>query len=281
MTAEASRKAQHLKSITIVSGSRENAARYIFAHLRSRDRILCPEQELSVYDSFGTQGYSAGEDAASLRSALDTALRILESPNFPRLFLRSVASCRIAREVSGQLQTDVAVHIVDADTFPPVIGITGSFGAGKTGLLNRLEERGFRIFRSEEIYQKLLHSNSAMIDKFYEVEPAMFDDEVCDWTRLNMESLRLILRRDPLLRDFLTNVIHAHVRQEIVAQLMALHTPAVIESPALFESKLAKICSVAVEVAVRREEARFRERCDYILTSDTDLDAFATNVLHF
>lgn len=281
MTEEQVRKTRHLKTITIVSGSRENAARYIHAHLQDRDRILCPEQEFSLYDKFGTVTYSAEENVQSFHDALQTAQEILESPNVLQLYVRSAAGCEFSREVLAQLDTDLICHIADADTFPAVIGITGSPDSVRVSLSEILKERGFLVFRYAEIYQTLLHSNNSMIEKFYEVAPEIFDDYECDWTRLNHDCMNLLMRRDPLLRSFLTNVIHAHVQSEIVEQLMSAGTPAVIDSPTLIGSRLAKLCSVTVEVSPRQEDAQFRDRCDYVLTSDTDLDAFATKCLAF
>ena len=280
MTEEQLRMARHLKSITIISGARENIARYIHAHLQDLDQILRPEGAADLYASRSAVNYAGEATADALFQALQTALKILESPNYFRIFIHSRTDCKVSREVLAQLETDIACHIADADSFPSLIGITGSSASGRTALMNRLQEQGFRTFDCEEIYQTLLHSNSAMIEKFYEVEPAMFADYECDWAKLDLDCLHRIIRYDPPIGRFLTKVIHFNVRMEIVKLLASGSGPAAIEGSAFYMSKLDKICSITAAVT-DRDDDRSLQQFDHILTDDASMDAFATKCLAF
>lgn len=276
MTANNSCETASTGSLIVVTGSRENAARYIHALLSARDWIVCFGDELSLYGGCQTTAFDGAQDANLCSKALAYALGVLESPNYLRVFLR-LPENYILRD----LPETISLRMADADAFPPVIGITGKECLQKGTLLATLHARGFRILHSEEILQDLLHRNSPLIEKFYEVDPGLFDDGKCRWEKLNQDKLRMLMNHDPMLRAFLTGAIHAHIRHEIADRIMSGTIPAVIDSPTLFEGKLAQLCSMTATVDPQRERTAFREQCDYVLVKDADFDAFATKCIDF
>jgi len=183
-----------------------------------------------------------------------------------------------------------------------IIGITGGTGCGKTTLLNLIAEQGGLILDCDAIYHDLLRSDRQMRSAI----DARFPGVVEDGT-LNRKKLGAIVFSDENALLDLNRITHAAVKQEVLRQLETGPQLAAIDAIGLFEGGLSELCDITVAVtapeesrirrlmqrdqipedyAVRRiraqhEEAWFRERCDYVLENDGELDAFRVKCLAF
>ena len=101
--------------VIIVSGSREQAARYIHAHFTSGDRVLCFTEELSLYADCAPLAYGQEADASTLSAGLFAALRQLDDPGISRVFARCPVGGGIAYAVQNRLKKAAAFQIVDAE----------------------------------------------------------------------------------------------------------------------------------------------------------------------
>ncbi len=101
--------------ILIVSGSRQKAAAYIRAHYAPGDRVLCFEEELSLYEACDPLAYGREADVASLSAGLFAALRELDDPKIRRVFARCPVGGGVAYAVQNRLKKAAAFHIVDAE----------------------------------------------------------------------------------------------------------------------------------------------------------------------
>lgn len=101
--------------VTIVSGSREAAARYIRAHFESGDRVLCFEEELPLYAGCSPLPYGKEADPATLSAGLFAALRILDDPEVHAVYARCPVGEGVAYAVQNRLKKAAAFHIVDAE----------------------------------------------------------------------------------------------------------------------------------------------------------------------
>lgn len=101
--------------VTIVSGSREAAARYIRAHFESGDRVLCFEEELPLYAGCSPLPYGKEADPATLSAGLFAALRILDDPEVHTVYARCPVGEGVAYAVQNRLKKAAAFHIVDAE----------------------------------------------------------------------------------------------------------------------------------------------------------------------
>ena len=183
-----------------------------------------------------------------------------------------------------------------------IIGITGGTGCGKTTLLNLIAARGGLILDCDAIYHELLISDKAMLEAIENRFPGVVENGA-----LNRKKLGAIVFADENALLDLNRITHAAVKSEVLRRLEDAPVLAAIDAIGLFEGNLAPLCDVTVAVTAP-EEARvkrlmlrdgisedyarsriraqhredwFRERCDYVLSNNGTLDAFATNCLAF
>ena len=183
-----------------------------------------------------------------------------------------------------------------------IIGITGGTGCGKTTLLNLIAARGGLILDCDAIYHELLISDKAMLEAIENRFPGVVESGA-----LNRKKLGAIVFADENALLDLNRITHAAVKTEVLRRLEDAPALAAIDAIGLFEGNLAPLCDVTVAVTAP-EEARvkrlmlrdgisedyarsriraqhredwFRERCDYVLSNNGTLDAFATNCLAF
>ena len=183
-----------------------------------------------------------------------------------------------------------------------IIGITGGTGCGKTTLLNAVRDQGGLVLDCDAIYHELLVSDTEMLAAIGKRFPGVVEAGV-----LNRKKLGAIVFADENALLELNKITHAAVKKEVLQQLACRPTLAAIDAIALFESGLGELCDMTVAVvapvearvarlmrrdgiseayarsriAAQHDEGWFRQRCDYILENNGNLDAFATNCLAF
>ena len=183
-----------------------------------------------------------------------------------------------------------------------IIGITGGTGCGKTTLLNLIAEQGGLILDCDAIYHELLISDKAMLDAIAQRFPGVVENGA-----LNRKKLGSIVFADENALQDLNRITHSAVKADVLRRLDTAPKLAAIDAIGLFEGGLAELCDVTVAVTAPEEmrvqrlmlrdniseeyarsriraqhsEAWFRERCDYVLSNNGTLDAFATNCLAF
>ena len=101
--------------VVIVSGSREKAAAYIRSHYTQGDRVLCFDEELSLYEGCAPLSYGQEADVSTLSAGLFSALRQLDDPSVHRVYARCPVGGGIAYAVQNRLKKAAAFHIVDAE----------------------------------------------------------------------------------------------------------------------------------------------------------------------
>lgn len=101
--------------VVIVGGSREKAAAYIHAHFEPGDRVLCFEEELSLYEGCNPLSYGQEADVNTLSAGLFSALRELDDPSIHQVYARCPVGGGVAYAVQNRLKKAAAFHIVDAE----------------------------------------------------------------------------------------------------------------------------------------------------------------------
>ena len=104
--------------VIIVSGSREKAADYIHRHYKAGDRVLCFDEELSLYNGCDPLSYGCEADVATLSAGLFAALRQLDDPAIGTVYARCPVGGGVAYAVQNRLKKAAAFHIVDAEVEP-------------------------------------------------------------------------------------------------------------------------------------------------------------------
>lgn len=101
--------------VVIVAGEREVAARYIRAHMRKEDRVLCFEEELPLYAGCNPLSYGREDDPDSLGAGLFAALRILDDPHIHQVYARCPKGEGVAFAVQNRLKKAAAFRIIDPE----------------------------------------------------------------------------------------------------------------------------------------------------------------------
>lgn len=101
--------------VLIVAGSTQAAANYISNHYAPGDRVLCFEEELSLYDGFDPLSYGSENDPDSLAAGLFAALRELDDPKVKRVYARCPVGGGVAYAVQNRLKKAAAFQIIEPE----------------------------------------------------------------------------------------------------------------------------------------------------------------------
>ncbi len=101
--------------VVIVSGSREKAAAYIHRHITPNDRVLCFEEELSLYADCNPLSYGREDCIETLSAGLFAALRELDDPTVSKVYARCPEGGGVAYAVQNRLKKAAAFQIADAE----------------------------------------------------------------------------------------------------------------------------------------------------------------------
>lgn len=183
-----------------------------------------------------------------------------------------------------------------------IIGITGGTGCGKTTLLDVIRHQGGLILDCDAIYHELLKTDGDMLSTIDARFPGTVEQGVLQRKKLG----NIVFSDEKALAD-LNRITHSAVKNAVLLKLENRPQLAAIDAIALFEGGLSELCDVTVAVTapeedrVRRlmdrdkipeeyaqkriqaqhKEDWFREKCDYVLDNDSDLDAFRVKCLAF
>ena len=103
--------------VVIVAGSREKAAAYICKEFKLGDRVLCFEEELSLYKDCDPLSYGSEADSATLSAGLFAALRELDKPDVKRVFARCPKGDGIGYAVENRLKKAAGFQVIQAEDF--------------------------------------------------------------------------------------------------------------------------------------------------------------------
>lgn len=183
-----------------------------------------------------------------------------------------------------------------------ILGITGGTGCGKTTLLSIIRERGALVLDCDELYHRLLESDTRLLDALAHRFPDAFSGGV-----LARKTLGKIVFADPAALADLNAITHAAVVAEVTRRLEPRPPLAAIDAIGLLESGLDRLCDATVAVTAPREmrlqrlmvrdgisrdyaESRidaqhsdgwFARRCDYVLENGGEPGEFYRKCIDF
>ena len=102
--------------VVIVSGSSEDAARYVHRHFEAGDAVLCFEEELPLYEGCDPMAYGRLDTPQTLSAGLFAALRDLDRPDIRMIFARCPEGGGLAYAIGNRLKKAAGFHIVNAET---------------------------------------------------------------------------------------------------------------------------------------------------------------------
>ena len=183
-----------------------------------------------------------------------------------------------------------------------IIGITGGTGCGKTTALKAIETLGGVVLDCDAIYHDLLKTDDSLLGAIEARFPGVVENG-----QLQRKKLGAIVFNDSQALLDLNGITHAAVKTEVARRLADAPALAAIDAIELFASGLAELCDFTVaitapledrvrrlmkrdsiseeyaraRIAAQKDEAWFRENCDYVLENNGNIDAFATRCIDF
>ncbi len=179
------------------------------------------------------------------------------------------------------------------------IGITGGSGSGKSTVAEILCSLGAQTIDADVVYHDLLNNSDSMMRELRR----RFPDAVTPDGRFSRKALASIVFSDKAALSDLNEIAHKFVVEEterLMAKLYQKNIPYIcIDAIALFESGISDICDATIGVIAPRalrlsritardgidsmaasarinaqpSDEFFREKCDYIIDNDGDIDS--------
>lgn len=144
----------------------------------------------------------------------------------------------------------------------PVIGLTGGIATGKSTVSNYFKKLGITVVDADAIAKQVVAPNSLSLGKI----KAHFGSLILlDNGELNRAELRKRIFSNEAEKQWLNNLLHPIIREEILKQLHNASGPYVIlDAPLLFENHLNKLCdkTVVVDIPTQLQIARGAKRDD-------------------
>ncbi len=281
--------------VTVIKGKPDETAQYIMEHAKRGCGVICFDEYAHLFPEQVVTKLGRADDPSEQARHVFDDLRFYDDTDVTEIYAQCPEETGVGLAVANRLNKAAGFHIIDLEKNTKVIGITGPTGAGKTTALNALDELGGHIVDCDAVYHELLRSSKPMCDALR----TRYGDGVFNPDgSLDRKALGAIVFGDEKALADLNDITHTYVGlavDEYIKAARAAGAPAIaIDAIALIESGISDRChcTVAVtaphEVRVRRimaregiseeyarlrvnaqkQEAWFRENCDYVLVND-------------
>ena len=288
--------------VLIVDGDLPAAAAYIEKNWIPGNRVLCFEEELSVFAPFSPLAYGKEQDADTLLAGLFSALRQLDDPAIGTVFARCPRGNGKALAVQNRLEKAAGFCRVNPRTESMVIGITGGTGCGKTTALNAIRALGGTVIDCDTVYHRLLETDTALLASIDARFPGTVENG-----QLQRKKLGALVFSDTSALQDLNRITHSAVKKEVLRLLPSSPSLVAIDAIGLFEGDLETLCHVTVAVVApdetrisrlmaregisreyakqricaQKSNAEFSAICDYTLENTGTLESFHAKCLAF
>ena len=266
--------------VVIVSGGSQTAARWVRAHWKPGDRVLCFREELPLYEGCDPLAYGKEAEPATLSAGLFDALRQLDDPSVGTVYARCPQDGGIGLAVRNRLSKAAAFQIIHPKPPLPkggwpegpggykfILGITGGTGCGKTTLLNAVRERGGTVIDCDAVYHELLTRDQSLVSAIEARFPGTVEQGV-----LQRKKLGAVVFTDARALQDLNAITHTAIKAEVERRLSQTGGLAAIDAIALFESGMAHLCNTTVAVVAPTDS-----RVERLMARDGICEAYAKN----
>tara|TARA_R110001606_G_C15360275_1_gene648447 strand:+ start:348 stop:959 length:612 start_codon:yes stop_codon:yes gene_type:complete len=131
---------------------------------------------------------------------------------------------------------------------PPIVGLAGGIGSGKSTITKFFNELGIQSVDADDVARLVVEPGSDCLNKIHQ---RYGDGILLNDGTLNRKSLRDIIFDKPEERTWLEALTHPAIRQEILTQLNVITSSyALLVHPLLFETKQDAICKLVIAIDV-------------------------------
>jgi len=137
-----------------------------------------------------------------------------------------------------------------------IIGITGSFGSGKTTVANMFRKYGFKIINVDKIYHEIYKKNKSLKNEIKKEFGTINRDELKKIVFKDSKKLiKLNKLTDPLIIKEINSIIKkTNNNKKIFNKIKKNKIKIVIDIPLLFEAKLERMFDKIIVVKCNKKE---------------------------
>ena len=185
-----------------------------------------------------------------------------------------------------------------------ILGLTGGSGTGKSAACTAFARLGCGVIDADATYRTLCDTCEPMLKEIQNVFGDVFST---DW-KLDRKKLGAIVFADAQKLQQLNAITHPYIRQAARDAFAAYSKRGcllcIYDAPVLFEGQMETLCDktcavlaarntriarivardaiteeyAALRIDAQKDDAFYRERCDYVVQNDADLDTLYTQV---
>lgn len=185
-----------------------------------------------------------------------------------------------------------------------ILGLTGGSGTGKSAACTAFARLGCGVIDADATYRTLCDTCEPMLKEIQNV----FGDVFSTDGKLDRKKLGAIVFADAQKLQQLNAITHPYIRQAARDAFAAYSKRGcllcIYDAPVLFEGQMEALCDktcavlaarntriarivardaiteeyAALRIDAQKDDAFYRERCDYVVQNDADLDTLYTQV---
>lgn len=185
-----------------------------------------------------------------------------------------------------------------------ILGLTGGSGTGKSAACTAFARLGCGVIDADATYRTLCDTCEPMLKEIQDV----FGDVFSTDGKLDRKKLGAIVFADAQKLQQLNAITHPYIRQAARDAFAAYSKRGcllcIYDAPVLFEGQMETLCDktcavlaarntriarivardaiteeyAALRIDAQKDDAFYRERCDYVVQNDADLDTLYTQV---
>lgn len=185
-----------------------------------------------------------------------------------------------------------------------ILGLTGGSGTGKSAACTAFARLGCGVIDADATYRTLCDTCEPMLKEIQNV----FGDVFSTDGKLDRKKLGAIVFADAQKLQQLNAITHPYIRQAARDAFAAYNKRGcllcIYDAPVLFEGQMETLCDktcavlaarntriarivardaiteeyAALRIDAQKDDAFYRERCDYVVQNDADLDTLYTQV---
>lgn len=185
-----------------------------------------------------------------------------------------------------------------------ILGLTGGSGTGKSAACTAFARLGCGVIDADATYRTLCDTCEPMLKEIQNV----FGDVFSTDGKLDRKKLGVIVFADAQKLQQLNAITHPYIRQAARDAFAAYSKRGcllcIYDAPVLFEGQMETLCDktcavlaarntriarivardaiteeyAALRIDAQKDDAFYRERCDYVVQNDADLDTLYTQV---
>lgn len=185
-----------------------------------------------------------------------------------------------------------------------ILGLTGGSGTGKSAACTAFARLGCGVIDADATYRTLCDTCEPMLKEIQNVFRDVFSTD----GKLDRKKLGAIVFADAQKLQQLNAITHPYIRQAARDAFAAYSKRGcllcIYDAPVLFEGQMETLCDktcavlaarntriarivardaiteeyAALRIDAQKDDAFYRERCDYVVQNDADLDTLYTQV---